>query len=87
MRYLHINNSYNVWCPLTMDELLEEESLRKYGWKDYKALLNRGFLSLYIEWVLHNIGYYITKPFPKLSNITLRCKDVDLEERVDKFIP
>lgn len=51
-----------------------------------KELLNRSYTSMYIEWWLHNIGYYITLPFLKLginwiNSINRRCKDVDLESR------
>ena len=38
---------------------------------------------MYIEWWLHNIGYYLTLPFnknEKLLAINHRCKDVDLNE-------
>jgi hypothetical protein len=45
--------------------------------------LNRSYRSMYIEWILHNIGYYITLPFiknEKIKNINERCKHVDLDE-------
>jgi hypothetical protein len=41
--------------------------------------ITRSYTSMYIEWYLHNIGYYITLPFPWWDNINARCKDVDLE--------
>ena len=48
-----------------------------------KCLFQRSIKSMYIEWWLHNIGYYLTKPlckFDYFKKINLRCKDVDLEE-------
>ena len=45
--------------------------------------LNRSWISLYVEWYLHNIGYYITLPFikiPFINFLNLRFKDVDLNE-------
>ena len=45
--------------------------------------LDRTYKSMIIEWWLHNVGYYVTKPFIKKENIyklNLRFKDVDIEE-------
>lgn len=83
---LHIENSYWVWDRLSMEEKIWETALNKYGvWKskDIEALLNRTFKSMYIEWWLHNIGYYLTKPLchiPFFKALNKRFKDVDLEE-------
>lgn len=45
--------------------------------------MNRTFPGMYIEWWLHNLGYYITLPFAKLSKkikwYNTRLRDVDLE--------
>lgn len=38
---------------------------------------------MYVEWWLHNVGYYVTKPFccnQKVAKLNKRFKDVDLEE-------
>ena len=46
-------------------------------------ILNRSYNSMYIEWWLHNIGYWITLPFTKIKvikNLNERFKHVDLEE-------
>ena len=48
-----------------------------------KEDMNRTFPGMYIEWWLHNLGYYITLPFTKLSKkikwYNTRLRDVDLE--------
>lgn len=47
--------------------------------------LNRSYKGMYIEWYLHNIGYYLTLPFIKkesIKKLNLRFKDVDLEEHI-----
>ena len=53
------------------------------GGHDPEMWLNRSMKGMYIEWYLHNIGYFITLPFTEYSTIlglNLRFKDVDLEE-------
>ena len=84
MKNLHINDSYNTWSISEMKRKINETALERYGEFDsIKTLLNRTYKSMYIEWWLHNIGYYITKPFchiESIQKINLRCKDVDLEE-------
>ena len=77
MKVLHFNDSYKVWSPIKMLNMMQEEC----GYKTISDTLNRSILGLWIEWWLHNIGYYITKPFPKLKSYNLRFKDVDLEEK------
>ena len=71
MNNLHIPNSYRVWRILEMNDYLP---------KDVEIILNRPLWTIYIEWWLHNIGYYITKSITSLQHINLRCKDVDLNE-------
>ena len=70
-KHIKIKNSYNIWKPSTMKHLI-----------DFRCQLDRfkpkGYLPYIVEWWLHNIGYYLTKPFPFMKNINLRCKDVDL---------
>ena len=42
---------------------------------------------MYVEWWLHNVGYYATKPLcnnKKIAKINKRFKDVDLEEIKEK---
>ena len=50
---------------------------------DVEELLNRTMRSMYIEWWIHNIGYYLTLPLchiPYFKALNKRFKDVDLEE-------
>lgn len=87
MKNLHIENSYNIWTPKKMRNRILYKSLKEYETANPEILLNRSYESMYAEWILHNIGYYITKPFCKFefaANINLRCRDVDLEEKVYK---
>ena len=88
MKNLRIDNSYNIWKTSTMDVLMMRKCNELYGSYNVTEELKRTYTSLYVEWWLHNIGYYITKPFCFLDNIykiniskvNARCKDVDLEE-------
>ena len=83
MKNIHIDNSYNVWNKKKMRALIEERCLAVYGTTDAEATLNRTYRSLYFEWWLHNIVYWLTKPFcanKKILSFNLRAKDVDLEE-------
>lgn len=64
---------------------IKEKCQEKFGSKYPETMLNRSFRSMYIEWWLHNIGYYVTKPFcfnKSINTINIRCRDVDLEEWV-----
>ena len=50
---------------------------------DADKILNRSYKGMYIEWYLHNIGYYITLPFVNneyIKSLNNRFKDLDLEE-------
>ena len=83
MKNLHIKDSYNVWDWVDMKQVIKNDCLHKYGSHNPKIALNRSYCSMYVEWWLHNIGYYLTMPFrhiKKFNQINLRCKDVDLEE-------
>lgn len=74
---MHFENSYNIWSIKKMYMMISEYTTNP------KEDMNRTFPGMYIEWWLHNIGYYITKPFcfiKYFNFINLRCKDVDLEE-------
>lgn len=85
MKNLHIQNSYNIWNTDDMYDMIAEESFLKYGDSDAVDVLNRTYRGMYIEWYLHNIGYYLTLPFIKNESskkLNLRFKDVDLEEHI-----
>ena len=82
MANIHIENSYKIWLTSTMNSFIWEKCYEQFGFRHPQDVLNRSFRSMYIEWWLHNIGYYITKPFchiEAVKKINLRCKDVDLE--------
>lgn len=85
MKNLHIQNSYKVWNINTMYETIEYASLACYGRLFANDVLNRSYRGMYIEWYLHNIGYYLTLPFIKkesIKKLNLRFKDLDLEEHI-----
>ena len=72
---IQLQNSYVVWRPSTM----EKAFVYLLGTKP----LN--FKALVIEWWIHNIGYYLTKPFifiPFVKKLNDRFKDVDVEVEV-----
>lgn len=83
MKNIHIEDSYSIWNMEKMKYRIYKKCCEKYDSDFPETQLNRSYFSMYIEWWLHNIGYYITKPFCHIEffkNINLRCKDVDLEE-------
>ena len=72
--HIQIKFSYIVWGPSRMKRLINYEA--------YKAGIEvKNYTPYIVEWWLHNIGYYVTKPLtfiPALKNVNLRCRDVDL---------
>ena len=85
MNNLHIENSYKIWSINKMFEMIWDAvySATNLLTITPQSYLNRTYKSMYIEWWLHNIGYYVTKPFcfiKPIYKINLRCKDVDLNE-------
>ena len=83
MKNLHIENSYNIWNKSKMRAILIKKCLYEYDSVIVSSELNRSYKSMYIEWWLHNIGYYITKPFIENSKVKVlneRFKHVDMEE-------
>ena len=75
-KHIQIKDSYKIWRPNVMKPHIHSEPTT-YG--PYPEHFN--YTPYIIEWWLHNIGYWITKPFvfiPALKKINLRCKDVDL---------
>ena len=81
MKSIQIKDSYKIWRPFAMRWLIVEECFKKYDNPKATMVLNRSYVSMYIEWWLHNIGYYLTRGLAIFDVINLRCKDVDLEER------
>lgn len=75
-QHIQIKDGYKYWNPLYMKHRIT------FGMRPNTPKIYAPYL---IEWWLHNIGYYLTKPFtfiPALNRINLRCKDVDLIVRV-----
>lgn len=78
-RYIQIKNSFGVWKPSKMRVYIYYQFRKQYDFASISKLKN--FKPLVIEWWLHNIGYWFTKPFvriPKINALNLRFKDVDL---------
>ena len=60
MKCITIINSYLLWSIASINA-----ALSPYG--DIPSLLNRPMWTIYIEWWIHNIGYYLTLPFAFLN--------------------
>lgn len=83
MKVLHIQNSYQTWDINTMYLKILGECFLEYHSTEVDIILNRSYTGMYIEWYLHNIGYFLTLPFIKNENIKAlneRFKHLDLEE-------
>lgn len=83
MKSIQIKYSYNIWDIPTMILKIEKECKNKYNSTEADKVLNRSYTGMYIEWWLHNIGYYLTLPFvanEKIKELNKRFKYVDLEE-------
>ena len=78
MKNLHIINSFLIWAPSEMKEKIVEACMITYKHYDAAEVLGRTWIGMYIEWWLHNIGYYITKLIPFLNFLTERFQHVDL---------
>lgn len=83
IKNIHIENSYNIWSTTRMYAEMTIQSWQKY--QDIRAdrVLNRSYRGMYIEWYLHNIGYWFTLPFikkDKIKALNERFKHIDLEE-------
>jgi hypothetical protein len=80
MKSIQIKDSYKIWRPSTMKRCIKSVCWDKYYSPDADAVLHRSYADMYIEWWLHNIGYYLTRNIALFKSINERCKDVDLEE-------
>lgn len=81
MKSIQIKNSYKIWRPSVMGCRIVEECRKKYGISYVPDVLHRSYVDMYIEWWLHNIGYYLTRRIALFESVNQRCKDVDLEEK------
>ena len=83
MKNIHIENSYNTWFIHSMNTLIHIECYNKYKEVCADKILNRSYKGMYIEWYLHNFGYWFTLPFvkkPNIAKLNERFKHLDLEE-------
>lgn len=77
-KHIQIKDSYNVWKQRTMWYLIFDAIGQIVNIKHFTAIR--------IEWWLHNIAYYLTKPFifiPAMKKLNLRAKDVDLMVEIE----
>lgn len=75
-KHIQIRDSYKIWKPSTMAALINEGDTSR----------PIDYVSMFIEWWLHNIGYWITRPFifiGWIKKINNRCKHVDLMVEVE----
>lgn len=79
---IQIKDSYKIWKPIQMERNIRDACYDKYGSVLARKVLRRSYKSMYIEWWLHNIGYYLTRNIALFQSINERCKDVDLEEHI-----
>ena len=83
MKNIHIENSYKIWTTGHMWAEIIHQCHLKYGTTQADVVLNRSYKGMYIEWYLHNIGYWITYFFTEfdwVENLNKRFRHVDLEE-------
>lgn len=83
MKNIHIDNSYKVWSTTMMWAKINVKCSEEYDTLFADKVLNRTYKSMYIEWYLHNIAYYLTLPLKHIeyfNTLNKRAKDVDLEE-------
>jgi hypothetical protein len=80
-KHIQIKDSYKIWKPRTMKPHIYTEPT-SYG--PFPEHFN--YTPYIIEWWIHNIGYYLTKPLvliPFFKSLNLRFKDVDLMIKVE----
>ena len=83
LKYIYLENSYSIWNKHNMTCWIMEETTIKYNSPFSSDVLNRSWESMYLEWRLHNIGYWVTRPFifiPAIKKLNERFKHLDLEE-------
>ena len=83
MKVVRIKDSYKTWLTTMMWAEINVECYKQYDTIFADKTLNRSYKGMYIEWYLHNIGYWLTLPFIKNEKIKVlneRFKHVDLEE-------
>ena len=87
---IHIENSFNEWLTSNMRSLIHIKCFDRYQSFDVDKVLNRSYRVMYIEWYLHNTGYWLTLPFKKNPRIVVlneRFKHLNLEEHLENENP
>lgn len=77
-KHVQIKDSYKVWHPLNMAKRLGAMGILISYKQNIRALIT--------EWWLHNIGYWLTRPFifiPAVRKLNIRFQHVDLMVEVD----
>ena len=77
VKNIHIENSYTTWSTTMMSGKMIVECWQKYREVRVDRVLNRSYRGMYIEWYLHNIGYWLTLPFIKNNKIKTK-KDLSI---------
>ena len=88
MNNIHIENSYKIWKQDDMWYAIND-FCKQHNIHEPRFYLNRTYESMFFEWRMHNIGYYVTLPlikFKKFKEINERCKHVDLEEYENEYM-
>lgn len=83
LKNIHIENSYNTWSTTMMYGKIMIECWQNYQEIRADKVLKRSYKGMYLEWYLHNIGYWLTLPFikkEKIKALNERFKHIDLEE-------
>ena len=82
MKNIHITNSYSIWTIPRMKAEIWRQCRLKYDTPRADLILHRSWEGMYIEWYLHNIGYYMTLPFCGIGfmkKLNERFKHVDIQ--------
>ena len=64
-----------------------QKCFKVYNSEAVDIVLHRSYAGMYVEWWLHNIGYWLTLPFGRIKfmkSLNERFKHVDLEEHKNK---
>lgn len=81
-KHIQIKNSYKIWRPKVMKPYIYAEPTI---YSPYPEHFN--YTPYIIEWWLHNIAYWLTKPLtfiPAIKRLNIRARDVDLMVEVSK---
>lgn len=75
---IYVKDGYKIWSYKKMRAIIEKSI-------DNPKSMGRTYVGMYIEWYLHNIGYYLTlglaARYPFVSRLNERFKHINLERR------